>query len=200
MHSIEIDKARAFIYNLLSLLFVEEYTKTKQDEILKKLEILSENSFSQEVSDVSKELIDYLKVKSTNSIFNEYQDLFLIPFDEYIPLGASWYHERREGGFMQLKVKDVLAKTTIRKDEKSFTAQEDHYGFIFTLSAYLLDKQISKELKDDVQKELFVEVLTLYIDELFYKLIGSSSFIYSRVGVILKEFMGFERAYLDIKS
>ncbi|MFX4243550.1 hypothetical protein ACOL22_12340, partial [Aliarcobacter butzleri] len=80
---IEIDKARAFIYNLLSLLFVEEYTKTKQDEILKKLQILSENSFSQEVSDVSKELIDYLKVKSTNSIFNEYQDLFLIPFDEY---------------------------------------------------------------------------------------------------------------------
>ncbi|RBQ25743.1 molecular chaperone [Arcobacter sp. CECT 9188] len=200
MHSVEIDKARAFIYNILSLLFVEEYTKTKSSQILENLEVLSKNSFSENVQDVSKELFVYLKEKSTNIIFSEYQDLFLIPFDEYIPLSASWYHERREGGFMQLKVKDVLGKTVIRKDEKNFTAQEDHYGFIFTLSTYLLDKQVLKEIDEDLQKELFIEVLNPYIDELFYKLIGSSSFIYSRVGIILKEFIGFERAYLDIKN
>jgi len=200
MHNIEINKARAFIYNLLSLLFVEEYTKTKFSQAVKSLEVLGTDSFSQELTNAAKELVLYLQKKSMDSIFNEYQNLFLIPFDEYIPLGASWYYEGREGGLMQLKVKDVLAKTTIRKDEKNFTAQEDHYGFIFTLSAYLLDKQNSKELKEDLQKELFVEVINANIDELFYKLLGSSSFIYSKVGVILKEFIGFERAYLDLKS
>jgi len=200
MHNIEINKARAFIYNLLSLLFVEEYTKTKSSQIIQSLEILSKDSFSQELTNAAKEIVLYLQEKPTNSVFNEYQELFLIPFDEYIPLGASWYYEGREGGLMQLKVKDVLAKTTIRKDEKNFTAQEDHYGFIFTLSAYLLNKQILKELKEDLQKELFVEVINSNIDELFYKLLGSSSFIYSKVGVILKEFIGFERAYLDLKS
>jgi len=200
MHNIEIDKARAFIYNILSLLFVEEYTKTKFLQTLESLEVLAKDSFSQELTNAAKKLVKYLQEKPTNVIFDEYQDLFLIPFDEYIPLGASWYYEGREGGLMQLKVKDILAKTTIRKDEKNFTAQEDHYGFIFTLSSYLINKQISKDLKEDLHKELFIEVLNINIDELFYKLLGSSSFIYSKVGVILKEFIGFERAYLDLKS
>ncbi len=42
MRNIEIDKARLFLYNLLSLLFVEEYTKNSVEKIVENLEILSE--------------------------------------------------------------------------------------------------------------------------------------------------------------
>mgnify|MGYP002140023748 CR=1 FL=1 len=86
------------------------------------------------------------------------------------------------------------------KDEKTFSAPEDHYGFIFTLSAYLIDQQIKNEIKEDLQKELFKTVINLYCDELFYKLIGSSSKIYSHVGLILGNICNFERAYLDISK
>lgn len=199
MHSVEIDKARAFIYKLLSNFLVEEYTKTKEEEIEESLRILKENSFSQDVSSACEELLEYLKENSSLYIYKEYQELFLIPFGYFTSLSVSWYHEQREGGIMQLKVKDILAKTKIRKDEKNFTAQEDHYGFIFTLSAYLLEKELEGELEVGLQKELFKEVINPYIENLYFRLIGSPSFIYSRVGAILREFVGFERAYLDIK-
>ena len=98
---------------------------------------------------------------------------------------------------MQLKVKDILAKTKIRRDESSFSAQEDHFGFIFTLSSYLLEQQINEEIKDDLQKELFLEILSPYCDKLFYKLMASQSEIYSNVGLILESFYGFEKGYLE---
>ena len=197
MQNIQINQARLFVYNLLSLFFIEEYTKTKEDEIIKNLEILSQNSFSDIVENASKEILKFLKENDKNIIFNHYQELFLIPFGKYIPLSVSWYHEEREGGIMQLKVKDILAKTKIRRDESFFSAQEDHFGFIFTLSAYLLEQQINEEIKDDLQKELFLEILSPYCDKLFYKLMASQSEIYSNIGLILESFYGFEKGYLE---
>ena len=200
MRSTEIDKARLFLYNILSLLFVEEYVKNNVDKVVQDLETLACNSFSEDVSKACLEILKYLKENGFDKLYLDYQDLFIVPFGEYIPLSASWYHEQREGGYMQIKVRDILAKTKIRKDEKSFTAPEDHYGFIFTLSAYLLEQQIKEEINEDLQKELFKEVINLYCDELFYKLIGSSSKIYSQVGVILGNIGNVERVYLEISK
>lgn len=199
MQNIQINQARLFVYNLLSLFFVEEYTKTKQEEILKNLEILSENSFSPVVEESAKNIIKIISQRGKEEIFRQYQDLFLIPFGEFIPLSISWYHEQREGGIMQLKVKDILAKTKIRRDESSFKAQEDHFGFVFTLSSYLIENQINKNIKENLQKELFDEVLGLYMDKLAYKLMATKSEIYSNVGLILESFFDFEKGYLGIK-
>ena len=63
---------------------------------------------------------------------------------------------------------------------------------------YLIEQQINEEIKEDLQKELFKDVINLYCDELFYKLIGCSSPIYSQVGVILANICNFERAYLEV--
>ena len=159
---------------------------------------MSNNAFDDEVATASNDILEYLKQNGSEKLYVDYQDLFIVPFDEYISLNASWYHEQREGGYMQLKVRDILAKTKIRKDEKSFAAPEDHYGFIFTLSAYLIEQQINEEIKEDLQKELFKDVINLYCDELFYKLMVCSSPIYSQVGVILGNICNFERSYLEI--
>lgn len=198
MRNIEIDKARGFLYNILSLLFVEEYVKNSSKELKASLEILSNNSFDEDVSIAAKEILDYLNENGFDKLYVDYQDLFIVPFGEFVSLSASWYHEQREGGLMQLKVRDVLAKTKIRKDENSFKAPEDHYGFIFTLSAYLIEQELKEEIKEELQKELFKEVINPYCDELFYKLMASSSKTYSQVGVILGNICNFERAYLDI--
>ncbi|AXX89468.1 hypothetical protein CKA55_09130 [Arcobacter suis] len=200
MHKLEIDKARLFLYNILSLLFVEEYVKNNTEQLISDLEILSNNSFDEDVAVAAKEIVLYLKENGSDKLYLDYQELFIVPFGEFISLSASWYHEQREGGLMQLKVRDILAKTKIRKDEKAFSAPEDHYGFIFTLSTYLIDQQIKNEIKEDLQKELFKTVINLYCDELFYKLIGSSSKIYSHVGLILANVCNFERVYLDISK
>ena len=198
MHNVEIDKARGFLYNILSLLFVEENVKNNTPKIIECLEILSNNAFDDEVATASNDILEYLKQNGSEKLYVDYQDLFIVPFGEFIHLSASWYHEQREGGYMQIKVRDILAKTKIRKDENFFSAPEDHYGFIFTLSSYLIEQQINNEIKEDLQKELFKEVINPYCEELFYKLISSSSLVYSKVGLILGNICNLERAYLEV--
>ena len=198
MHNVEIDKARGFLYNILSLLFVEENVKNNTAKIIECLEILSNNAFDDEVAIASNDILEYLKQNGNEKLYVDYQDLFIVPFGEFIHLSASWYHEQREGGYMQIKVRDILAKTKIRKDENFFSAPEDHYGFIFTLSSYLIEQQINNEIKEDLQKELFKEVINPYCEELFYKLISSSSVVYSKVGLILGNICNLERAYLEV--
>ena len=198
MHNVEIDKARGFLYNILSLLFVEENVKNNTPKIIECLEILSNNAFDDEVATASNDILEYLKQNGSEKLYVDYQDLFIVPFGEFIHLSASWYHEQREGGYMQIKVRDILAKTKIRKDENFFSAPEDHYGFIFTLSSYLIEQQINNEIKEDLQKELFKEVINPYCEELFYKLISSSSVVYSKVGLIFGNICNLERAYLEV--
>ena len=200
MHNVEIDKARGFLYNILSLLFVEENVKNNTPKIIECLEILSNNAFDDEVAMASNDILEYLKQNGSEKLYVDYQDLFIVPFGEFIHLSASWYHEQREGGYMQIKVRDILAKTKIRKDENFFSAPEDHYGFIFTLSSYLIEQQINNEIKEDLQKELFKEVIDPYCEELFYKLISSSSLVYSKVGLILGNICNLERAYLEVSK
>ncbi|MDX9901135.1 MAG: molecular chaperone TorD family protein [Aliarcobacter sp.] len=200
MHNVEIDKARGFLYNILSLLFVEENVKNNTPKIIECLEILSNNAFDDEVAMASNDILEYLKQNGSEKLYVDYQDLFIVPFGEFIHLSASWYHEQREGGYMQIKVRDILAKTKIRKDENFFSAPEDHYGFIFTLSSYLIEQQINNEIKEDLQKELFKEVINPYCEELFYKLISSSSLVYSKVGLILGNICNLERAYLEVSK
>ena len=200
MHNVEIDKARGFLYNILSLLFVEENVKNNTPKIIECLEILSNNAFDDEVAMASNDILEYLKQNGSEKLYVDYQDLFIVPFGEFIHLSASWYHEQREGGYMQIKVRDILAKTKIRKDENFFSAPEDHYGFIFTLSSYLIEQQINNEIKENLQKELFKEVINPYCEELFYKLISSSSLVYSKVGLILGNICNLERAYLEVSK
>ena len=200
MHNVEIDKARGFLYNILSLLFVEENVKNNTPKIIECLEILSNNAFDDEVATASNDILEYLKQNGSEKLYVDYQDLFIVPFGEFIHLSASWYHEQREGGYMQIKVRDILAKTKIRKDENFFSAPEDHYGFIFTLSSYLIEQQINNEIKEDLQKELFKEVINPYCEELFYKFISSSSLVYSKVGLIFGNICNLERAYLEVSK
>lgn len=199
MHNKNIDQARVFLYDILSLLFVEEHAKNSTNAIIKSLETLSLNSFDTDVQEAVNNILFYIKESNDKAFYQEYQELFIIPFGNFIPLSASWYDERREAGTMLVKVRDILAKTKIRKDENNFQAQEDHYGFIFTLCSYLLEQNVKGELDENLQKELFVMLINPYCDVIAQKLIESKRDIYSNVGVIMDNFCNFERAYLDVQ-
>ncbi len=200
MHIEEINKARGFFYNLFSLLFVEEHTKEQVSTILENLNILKENAFDEDVAKSAKAILEFLSHKELNTLYKHYQDLFLVPFGTHVSLSSSLYHEQREAGIMLVKVRDVLAKTKIRKDEKTFKAPEDHYGFIFTLSAYLIQEQYSSKSKENLHKELFLNVINPHIDSLIFNLTQSNDAIYSQVGEMLRHFMEFERSYLEVSK
>lgn len=198
MRNKEIDRARLFIYNLLSLLFVENHAKNELPKIKEALELLAVNSFDDDVCDAAQSILLNLESSSDAELYIEYQELFLVPFDKFISLTASYYYEQREGGIMLLKVRDMLAKTKIRKDEATFTAPEDHFGFLFTFASYLIEQEMQGELDASLQKELFETVINPFCDEIAYKMMSSDTKIYSNIGAILGNFCNFERVYLDI--
>lgn len=198
MDNKSINSARAFIYNILALLFIEEHVKKDRKILLNSLEQLAENPFDDEVGEITKQIIALIKDNSNNDLYEEYEKLFLIPFGNGISLSASWYHEEREYGSMLLTVKSILAKTTIRKDETLFKAPEDNFGFLFTLSSYLITEQNNGNIKDDLQKELFKRVINLHFEKLYAKLLASDTKIYSLIAVILGDFLSMERKYLNI--
>ncbi len=199
MHSKEIDAARLFIYNILSMLFVEEHVKNHKQELVENLKLLSSNAFDEEVAKLSNSLIELLNSYEKDELYIQYQELFLVPFGNSVSLSASWQYEEREAGIMLLKVREVLAKTKIRRDENTFTAQEDNFGFIFTLCAYLIEQQINSEIKENLQKELFKEVINPFINKFPFQLVASNSEIYSLVGTLLGIFFNFEKVYLELK-
>ena len=82
MHNVEIDKARGFLYNILSLLFVEENVKNNTPKIIECLEILSNNAFDDEVATASNDILEYLKQNGSEKLYVDYQDLFIVPFGE----------------------------------------------------------------------------------------------------------------------
>jgi len=198
MRNKEIDRARLFIYNLLSLLLVENHVKNELPQIKENLKLLSTNSFDDDVSEAAVSILQNLESGSDEELYVEYQELFLVPFSKFISLSASYYYDQREGGAMLLKVKDLLAQTEIRKDETSFSAPEDHFGFIFTFASYLIEKELQGEIDGTLQKELFEAVINPFCDEIAYKMMSSDTKIYSYVGAIFGNFCNFERAYLDI--
>jgi TorA maturation chaperone TorD len=200
MHTEEINKARGFFYNLFSLLFVEEHTKEQLPAVLENLTVLKENAFDEDVAKSASFILEFLANKEHNTLYKHYQDLFLVPFGNHVSLSSSLYHEQREAGIMLVKVRDVIAKTKIRKDEKTFKAPEDHYGFIFTLSAYLIQEQLNTKSKENLHKELFLNVINPHIDSLIFNLTQSNDPIYSHVGEMLHNFMEFERSYLEVSK
>ncbi len=197
MDNKSIDKARCFLYETLALLFVEEHTKNSKKHIIENLKQIALNPFDEEVGDVSKQIVELLENGEEDILYKEYQDLFLVPFGANISLSASWYYEERECGEMLVKVRDILANTQIRKDENLFKAPEDNFGFIFTLSSYLLEES-NDDTNKELQKKLFEEVVNPYFERLYISLLSSKSPIYSLVGIILGDFLSMERTYLNL--
>ncbi|MGB0989641.1 hypothetical protein CRV02_08465 [Arcobacter sp. CECT 8989] len=200
MHSKEIDKARQFIYNVLAMIFLEDQVKDNQAQILESLKLLSENPFDTDFAESVNSIIKELESYEKDEFYVQYQQLFLVPFGNSVSLSASWHYDEREAGLMLLKVRDILGKTKIRKDEKAFTAPEDNFGFIFTLCAYLIEQQVEGEIKENLQKELFKEVINPFVEKFSFQLVSSGSDVYSHVGSLLNIFFNFERSYLEVEK
>lgn len=200
MHSKEIDKARQFIYNVLAMIFLEDQVKDNQAQILESLKLLSENPFDTDFAESVNSIIKELESYEKDEFYIQYQQLFLVPFGNSVSLSASWHYDEREAGLMLLKVRDILGKTKIRKDEKAFTAPEDNFGFIFTLCAYLIEQQVEGEIKENLQKELFKEVINPFVEKFSFQLVSSGSDVYSHVGSLLNIFFNFERSYLEVEK
>ena len=110
----------------------------------------------------------------------------------------SYYDEGYEVGHACAKVRKILARTDLRRDEAKFKENEDNVGFVFALMSEFIARESELELYGELEEQLFKEIINQNIDEFINDLFNhESSEIYKDVAVLLQGFVEFERVVLS---
>lgn len=195
-----VNKARSLYYGFLSKMFVFSTQNDRFGGMNDVLDIMIENPLDENSAEALKELKDVFEKEGVVLLIQEYDDLFHNPSYTVIRNTASYYDEGVESGKKQLEVKNFLAKTRIRRNEKIFKENEDSVGFIFTFMHELVEMimQGQKEY-DTLQHCLFTEIINPFIDEFIVHVYEHpKAHAYRSVAIVLNAFMAFERLYFDV--
>lgn len=188
-----INQARAAIYGLLGLLFVEGAAEEKKERVKEGLNALIASPFDDEAALAAQELLALLESVSPGE---EYADIFLSPFSKPTGITASFYYEQREAGRTLARAREIVQQTCLRRDETKFLAPEDHFGFLFALMEHLILRG-----ENDLEKATFEELINPFVNPFISALLNHpKTAFYQSAAVLLERFTGFERFYLEIDA
>ena len=200
MNKEAVNGARSLYYGFFSKMFVFTSDKNRFDGIKEALDVMIANPMDENSAEALKEIKEFLEVGGVQALVSEYDDIFHDPRSNVVRDTASFYDEQIESGKKRLEVKNFLAKTKIRRDEKNFKESEDSVGFLVTFMHELIELVIRGEKSyDTLQHCLFAEIINEFIDEYIEALYeNDKSNIYKSLAVVLNAFIEFERLYFDV--
>ena len=195
-----VNKARSLYYGFLSKLFVFTTSPRRYEGLAEALEVMAQNPLDENSGEALREIQLFLAHNGESAFIQEYDDVFHNPSYKVVRNTASYYAEGVESGKKHLEVKNFLAKTKIRRNEKYFKENEDSVGFIFTFMHELIELIMNEQKEyDSLQHCLYTEVINPFIDEFIVKVYEHPmARIYKSVAIVLNAFMAFERLYFDV--
>lgn len=135
--------------------------------------------------------------KNPQNLADEFDEIFHAP-PSPLRNSLSYYDEGYEVGHACAKVRKILARTDLRRDEAKFKENEDNVGFVFALMSEFIARESELELYGELEEQLFKEIINPNIDEFIEGLFNhESSEIYKDVAVLLQGFVEFERVVLS---
>lgn len=200
MNKESVNKARSLYYGLLSKMFVFTTSADRYKGVLEALDVMIDNPIDENSAEALKELKHFIQDAGEIGLIQEYDDLFHNPSYPAVRNTASYYDEGVESGRKQLEVKNFLAKTKIRRNEKVFRENEDCVGFIFTFMHELIELIMAGNTEyETTQHCFFNEIINPFIDEFIVNVYEHpKAHMYQAIAIILNTFMAFERMYFDI--
>ena len=115
-----VNKARSLYYGLLSKMFVFTTSQERYAGVVEALDGMIENPIDENSGEALKEIKSFIIEKGEEALIQEYDDVFHNPAYKVVRNTASYYDEGVESGHMRVAVKNFLAKTRIRRDEKNY--------------------------------------------------------------------------------
>ncbi|TEY03928.1 molecular chaperone [Campylobacter sp. US33a] len=188
--------ARSLYYKCLGELFTFSLSGQRLTHLNEYLSAMKQGLFDESLASCFDFLLENLeKTQSPKDFYEEYDKLFLT-LKNAIPITFSYIEEGFENSKALLNVKQILAKSSLRRNEKNFKESEDSVGFCF-----LLMSEFIKEENNDLAKELFAKLINKNIDE-FLKLIfeNQNANLYKQVALIAMAFMEFERFCFELEK
>lgn len=195
-----INKARALYYNLFANFFVVSAKSENYFELVRLINILKENPLDPSSGEALENLSSLLNPSSNVLLLQEFDDLFHNPLTKKVRQTASYYDEGVESGKKRVEMIQFVAKTKLRRDEKSYFEYEDSVGFIFSIMASLSDLLANgeKEYENTIHC-IFSQIMNDFIDEFAKEVYEhDSAKIFKELMVVLHSFIEFERLYLEV--
>ena len=193
----EFAAGRGLYYSLFSRFFVFSQGADRFSGVNAMLGLASAHALNEESAAAIMRIQAKFDEKNSQNLADEFDEIFhALPS----PLrnSLSYYDEGYEVGHACAKVRKILARTDIRRDETKFKENEDNVGFVFALMSEFIARESELELYGELEEQLFKEIINPNIDEFIENLFNhESSEIYKDVAVLLQGFIEFERVVLS---
>lgn len=193
----EFAAGRGLYYSLFSRFFVFSQDADRFSGVNAMLGLASAHALNEESAAAIMRIQAKFDEKNSQNLADEFDEIFhALPS----PLrnSLSYYDEGYEVGHACAKVRKILARTDIRRDEAKFKENEDNVGFVFALMSEFIARESELELYGELEEQLFKEIINPNIDEFIENLFNhESSEIYKDVAVLLQGFIEFERVVLS---
>lgn len=193
----EFAAGRGLYYSLFSRFFVFSQDADRFSGVNAMLGLASAHALNEESAAAIMRIQAKFDEKNSQNLADEFDEIFhALPS----PLrnSLSYYDEGYEVGHACAKVRKILARTDIRRDEAKFKENEDNVGFVFALMSEFIARESELELYGELEEQLFKEIINPNIDEFINDLFNhESSEVYKDVAVLLQGFIEFERVVLS---
>ena len=193
----EFAAGRGLYYSLFSRFFVFNQDADRFSGVNAMLGLASAHALNEESAAAIMRMQAKFDEKNPQNLADEFDEIFhALPS----PLrnSLSYYDEGYEVGHACAKVRKILARTDLRRDEAKFKENEDNVGFVFALMSEFIARESELELYGELEEQLFKEIINPNIDEFINDLFNhESSEVYKDVAVLLQGFIEFERVVLS---
>lgn len=202
-----IDNTRILYYDFFGSLFIYDCLLNKEELLLKQIEILK----TEPINDIDLEYFNTLENEIKNNgiknLLFDYTRIFILPFNSefkkdlgkknkkysQISLYLSYYLDGTIAGSGLIKAKEKVRQSKVRLNSKEFKENEEHLGFLFIFTKYLLQNGENK-LQNEVFKECINPMKDKIIKEIKKQYEGH---LYFNVASLLKSFLDFENALIQ---
>ena len=193
----EFAAGRGLYYSLFSRFFVFSQDADRFKGVNAMLGLASAHALNEESAAAIMRIQARFDEKNPQNLADEFDEIFHAP-PSPLRNSLSYYDEGYEVGHACAKVRKILARTDLRRDEAKFKENEDNVGFVFALMSEFIARESELELYGELEEQLFKEIINPNIDEFIEGLFNhESSEIYKDVAVLLQGFVEFERVVLS---
>lgn len=193
----EFAAGRGLYYSLFSRFFVFSQDADRFSGVNAMLGLASAHALNEESAAAIMRIQAKFDEKNPQNLADEFDEIFHAP-PSPLRNSLSYYDEGYEVGHACAKVRKILARTDLRRDEAKFKESEDNVGFVFALMSEFIARESELELYGELEEQLFKEIINPNIDEFIENLFNhESSEIYKDVAVLLQGFIEFERVVLS---
>lgn len=193
----EFAAGRGLYYSLFSHFFVFSQGDDRFAGVNAMLGLAAAHALNEESAAAIMRIQAKFDEKNPQNLADEFDEIFHAP-PSPLRNSLSYYDEGYEVGHACAKVRKILARTDLRRDEAKFKENEDNVGFVFALMSEFIARESELELYGELEEQLFKEIINPNIDEFIEGLFNhESSEIYKDVAVLLQGFVEFERVVLS---